>query len=139
MTSIVKGGCLCGEIRYEFPREHVLTALHCHCKDCQRVSGSGKVTIVLISSEALTKRGSLNSYTTEGTDGSHVSRGFCPTCGSQVLSNVEELDTVTFIKAGSLDDSSWVQVGTSCWSSSAAHWSPVDSELPAFEKNPDLR
>ena len=47
-NTIETGGCLCGNIRYEFKRKDVVSAGHCHCKDCQRITGSGKATIVFI-------------------------------------------------------------------------------------------
>ena len=39
------GGCLCRKVRYKFDREKIVSAGHCHCKDCQKVTGSGKATI----------------------------------------------------------------------------------------------
>jgi Uncharacterized conserved protein len=39
---MIKGGCLCGKIRYEFKQEDVISAGNCHCKDCQKATGSGK-------------------------------------------------------------------------------------------------
>jgi len=130
------GGCLCGAIRYRFPRSAVLTAAHCHCTDCQKATGSGKATIVFLPSEALELDGSCRTYTVVGTDGSHVIRGFCPDCGSPIISYVADVPAVKFIKAGSLDDSSWVQPESSYWNRSAVDWSPVDSRIPGFPGNP---
>ena len=53
MTSPASGRCLCGDFTYQFDRETVISAHHCHCKDCQRMTGSGKATIVLVPTEAL--------------------------------------------------------------------------------------
>ena len=39
---IETGGCLCGKIKYEFNRKDVISAGHCHCKDCQKINGAGK-------------------------------------------------------------------------------------------------
>ena len=50
---MIKGGCLCGKIRYEFKQEDVISAGNCHCKDCQKATGSGKATIVYVPSESL--------------------------------------------------------------------------------------
>jgi hypothetical protein len=136
MTSPASGRCLCGDFTYEFDRDTVISAHHCHCKDCQKMTGSGKATIVLVPTEALNSHGELNTFTVTGTDGAHVTRGFCPRCGSQVLSYVEEMPTTRFVKAGTLDDSSWVRVDSSFWGSSAEPWSPVDEGATVFEKNP---
>ena len=130
------GGCLCGAIRYEFDRDTVISSAHCHCSDCQKATGSGKATIVFVPAAALVITGEFKTYTVVGTDGSHVSRGFCPACGSPLISYVEEQPGVRFVKAGSLDDPSWVRVESSFWSGSAHHWDQVDGGLPSFPGNP---
>ena len=126
MSQIEKGSCLCGQCHYEFDRAQVLSAHHCHCRDCQKTTGSGKATILFIPTAAVALEGELKTYTVTGTDGSHVTRGFCPHCGSGVLSKIEELPDVRLIKAGTLEDGSWVSVDSSFWRSTAAPWSPVD-------------
>ncbi len=136
MANPSSGRCLCGDFTYTLDRDQVISAHHCHCKDCQRMTGSGKATIVLAPLSALETSGELNSFTVTGTDGAHVTRSFCPRCGSQVLSHVEEMPEVRLVKAGTLDDASWVTVDSSFWSCSANPWSPVDESHPVFEKNP---
>jgi hypothetical protein len=51
---------------------------------------------------------------------------------------VEENPAIKFIKAGSLDDSSWVSADSNFFSSSASPWSPVDKDIHTFTHNPDL-
>ena len=136
MTSPASGRCLCGDFTYQFDRETVISAHHCHCKDCQKMTGSGKATIIMVPDTQLQLQGELKHFTVTGTDGSHVSRGFCPTCGSQALSRVEELPGITFVKAGTLDDAAWVTIDSTFWSESAMPWSPVDEAKPAFPGNP---
>jgi hypothetical protein len=133
-----EGGCLCGAVRYSFDSDGVVTTAHCHCTDCQKSTGSGKATILILPTEALEISGELKSYTVTGTAGSHVTRGFCPACGSPVMSQVEEDPSMRFIKAGSLDDSSWVQANVSFWSGSAHNWSPVDDSIPGHVANPEF-
>ena len=132
------GGCLCGLVRYSFDRDSVISAGHCHCTDCQKATGSGKATIVLVPSDNLEMSGEYKIYSVIGSDGSHVSRGFCPACGSPIISFVKEQPEIKFIKAGSLDESSWVKVQASYWQISAQYWDPVRSDVPGFEKNPLL-
>jgi hypothetical protein len=134
----VTGGCLCGAYRYSFDRDQVITAHHCHCKDCQKSTGSGKATFVMLPAAVLQEQGELASYTVTGTDGSHIARGFCQTCGSPVASYIEEMPDLRLIKAGSLDESDWINVSSSFWSCSARSWSPVDSTIDSVEKNPAM-
>ena len=116
MTKFATGACLCGNSSYQLDREQVISAHHCHCKDCQKMTGSGKATIVMVPTEALETQGELKTYTVTGTDGAHVTRGFCPTCGCQTMSYVEEMPASRFVKAGTLEDSSWVTIDSSFWS-----------------------
>ena len=132
-----KGGCLCGQFQYQIDREAVAGAMHCHCTDCQKITGSGKATICMVPQAAIKQSGTLKSYQNTGTEGSTITRCFCAECGSQVLSYADTMADMRFIKAGTLDDSSWVQVQASIWTSSAQSWSPADESTASFEKNPD--
>ena len=64
-----KGGCLCGQYSYAFPREAVVSSHHCHCTDCQKMTGSGKATIIMVPTETLASTGELKTYTVTGTTG----------------------------------------------------------------------
>ena len=130
------GGCLCRKVRYKFDREKIVSAGHCHCKDCQKVTGSGKATIIFIPTESLMINDKYKIYSVVGTDGTNVHRGFCPSCGSPIISFVTEQPNLRFIKAGSLDDSTWVKTESSFWSTSACEWDPIDINLPSFPYNP---
>jgi hypothetical protein len=57
------GSCLCGEVSYSFNESSVISAHHCHCKDCQKSTGSGKATIVMIPENALQMKGEIKIYT----------------------------------------------------------------------------
>ena len=133
-----KGGCLCETVVYQFSQSNVISAHHCHCKDCQKSTGSGKATILLIPEDSLEVNGEIKYYSVTGSAGSHISRGFCENCGSPLISFVEENPNIKFIKAGSLDDSSWVSADSNFFSSSASPWSPVDEDIHTFTHNPDF-
>ena len=135
-NQIETGGCLCGNIKYKFNREDVVSAGHCHCKDCQKITGSGKATVVFIPTKSLEINNNYKVYSVIGHDGTNVHRGFCPNCGSPVISYVTEQPDLRFIKAGSLDDSSWIKIESSFWSISANKWDPVNENIPCFEQNP---
>ena len=136
-NTIETGGCLCGNIRYEFKRKDVVSAGHCHCKDCQRITGSGKATIVFIRTNDLKINDDYKVFSVIGNDGTNVNRGFCPNCGSPIISFVTEQPNLRFIKAGSLDNSDWLKIESSFWSVSACKWDPINESLPSYPKNPN--
>jgi hypothetical protein len=57
-----KGHCLCGDVQYEFDETKVGFGLHCHCKDCQRVTGSGKATVILFPLDAVSISGEYKTF-----------------------------------------------------------------------------
>ncbi len=135
---MLSGRCLCNHVRYEFDEKTAVVQLHCHCKDCQRVTGSGKATVILFPTDAVQIRGEYKTYSTEGSEGSKVNRGFCAICGSQMFTFVDEIPGHVFIKAGGMDDTDWVDVDITCWGGSARQWLPADKSTSISEKNPPL-
>jgi hypothetical protein len=51
---------------------------------------------------------------------------------------MEENPSMKFIKAGTLNDSSWLTITSNFWSSTANTWSPIQDEVETFTHNPDL-
>lgn len=136
-NSLITGSCLCKQISYSFPSEAIVSAHHCHCEDCRKSTGSGKATIILILDQALKISGEIKYFTVVGSGGNKVSRGFCEVCGSPLISSVEGYAGTKFIKAGSLDDSSWVEINSSFWADTAMDWSPLDISIDSFKQNPE--
>ncbi len=133
---MITGSCLCGTIKYEADETQAGDALHCHCKDCQKVTGSGKATVVLFPQNAVTIEGAYKTYHKIGTDGSHVGRAFCPDCGSQLFTFVQEIEGSVFIKAGTMNEADWVAPIANCWTKSARSFSPVSDGGVNFDANP---
>ena len=132
------GRCQCGKISYQFDHDDVISAHHCHCKDCQRSTGSGKATIIYIPSKKLTIEGELRFYESKGSLGTTIRRGFCVECGSGVVSYAKQLPMLKFVKAGTLDDSSWLKINSSFFSKSAEEWNAPVKDIKCFDGNPDM-
>ena len=130
------GRCQCGKIKYSLREDKVISGHHCHCKDCQRTTGSGKATILFIARKYVDLKGQLKFFESKGTSGSYVRRGFCPNCGSGVLSYSKQLSHILFVKAGTLDDSAWVKIDSNFFTKSANDWNDVDRSLKCFDANP---
>jgi hypothetical protein len=123
------GSCLCGNVTYSCDGEPVITAV-CHCTECQKQTGTSFSIIVGVLREDLHVNGdSLASMTTIGSD-SHlpVSRRFCNQCGSPIVSLPEMTPDLAFIKAGTLEDRSWLKPEMEAWCDSAQPWVAHDTE-----------
>ena len=51
----IKGGCLCGAVRYTAEADPT-SATVCHCRDCQKFTGSAFAALVRVTKEALKSR-----------------------------------------------------------------------------------
>ncbi len=133
MTKI-SGGCLCGAVRYESTGEVKGTSV-CHCTHCQRVSGSAFSVNVLVPRAGVTYSGDrLASYTDTAESGRKLARKFCGNCGSSIASEPEGMPNATVLKAGTLDDRSWLKPCTHIWTSSCQPWVEVPVGVTQFDK-----
>ena len=99
------GRCLCGAVSYEaeIPDRPVYAGL-CHCRDCQRYTGSAFGESLMVPKAGVTLKGELRFYATPTERGSTMERGFCPVCGSGVLCRSPAWEDQYVLAAGTLDD-----------------------------------
>ena len=135
MTAPFTGGCLCGAVRYRGTAEPVMAG-HCHCRDGQKSTGSAMSSLIAVPADTLTVTGAPKYFSVKGESGKSVDRGFCPDCGSPVLSKVEAIPGVVFVKVGSLDDPGWFKPGFDIYTSSAQPWDHMDPAVAKFAKMP---
>jgi hypothetical protein len=133
----ITGRCLCGGVTYSADAEPVVQAA-CHCTDCQRQTGNPFSVVVAVPSTAFEAKGeTLASFSTIGEDhGGETQRNFCSACGSPMFSVAAVAPEMVFIKAGSLDDASWVEPAVEAWTSSAQPWSPRFEHAAQLERGP---
>jgi hypothetical protein len=131
----IEGGCLCGKVRYSAEAEPAFVGV-CHCKNCQRVSGSAFGTVIALPTQAVNMQGTLKAYADRGDSGKILSRRFCPECGSSVIEEAEAMPGMSMILAGTLDDASWVKPAMEIYCDSAQPWVALGGERQRFPKMP---
>ena len=134
--SKIEGGCRCGAVRYEM--EAVLSVAVCHCRDCQYASGGGPNYIALTPKDMFRfTLGEPARYTRPGGSGAPVTRMFCATCGTPLISEVAM--PIFAVKLGGLDDPAPYKPAAQIWTCDAPPWHRVDPAIPAFPENPPSR
>lgn len=138
MTHQLDGGCLCGAVRYRCKAAPALTAL-CHCRHCQKQTSAPFSIVVAVPSGSLViERGELRTFADVGDSGQPVERSFCPECGSPIRSFVAAMPDLEFIKAGTLDDTSWLAPTMELWCETAQPWLQSGPARQRIERNPPL-
>jgi hypothetical protein len=131
----IEGGCLCGKVRYSADAEPAFVGV-CHCKNCQKASGTAFAIVVGLPKPTLNVQGTLKTFTGQGDSGKATYRRFCPDCGSGLIDEAEVVPDVTMILAGTLDDASWVTPTTEIFCDSAQPWVNLSGERQRFAKMP---
>jgi hypothetical protein len=128
----MEGGCACGEVRYRLMSEPMFVHC-CHCRNCQRQTGSAFVINVLIEAdrvELLT--GEPLAVEAPRDDGSSQRVFRCPTCEVAIYSEYGRPE-VLFVRAGTLDDPSSVEPDIHIYTRSKVGWVKVPESVPAVD------
>jgi len=129
------GACLCGAVRYTTTVASVAVTI-CHCRDCQRFSGSAFCALVGVPKEALTIDGAFKTFTSPGGSGMPILRHFCPECGSSIAEEAGTAPGRVILNAGTLDDPKLVAPMREIFCDDALPWVRVGDGLPRFPKMP---
>ncbi|MBC7493296.1 MAG: GFA family protein [Novosphingobium sp.] len=132
---MVEGGCNCGAVRYRIEGDPMVVA-QCHCRNCQRQSGSAFSVNLLVQDANFATTGDLTTYVDKDTlSGAPILRKFCGICGSPILSDFSNGTGMVVVKAGTLDDPTPFTPGVSVWTSRKLPWVDLPDEQHKFERN----
>lgn len=125
---MMKGSCFCKQIKFEV---HGITPIlyQCHCSMCRKVTSSTSNTAFIIPKKNfrwLENEGNISSF--EKSTGYRVD--FCIVCGSTVPNEYQ--NTMYWVPAGLLDDTSGLTISNHLCVSSKASW---DTILDAGEQH----
>ena len=105
MPDLHDGGCLCGDIRLQATGQPARTVV-CHCRFCQRFTGSAFLVEAIFPGEAVTLSGAEPATYVHQSQGSGkaVTLNFCPRCGTTLFLAFERFPGTVGVCAGAFDD-----------------------------------
>ena len=130
----LEGGCACRSIRYRVTAPPLIVHA-CHCRDCQRVTGSAFVINIWIERKFVDAGHAVpKSFRLTAGSGKHHDVFFCDTCGTYVWSryHIAPGDAL-FVRAGTLDDPTAVRPDVHIFTRSKLPWVDLPKGVPAFE------
>jgi len=127
---LLEGGCLCGGVRFRVTGK-LGPAGYCHCKQCQRASGSAFAANAPVRTSyfALTAGADL---VTEYESSPGKFRAFCRTCGSPVYSRRDTEPDLRRLRLGTLDADPARRPLGHVWVSAKAPWHTITDDLPQY-------
>ena len=129
------GQCLCGQVKYEIDGDPVAAGI-CHCKNCQRQTGTAFSTLWGVPKASLRfTAGKPSVYHDSDTDsGATIERWFCGNCGSPIYSAIPSQPDMAYLKTGTLDDTSSFAPQFHVWYGSRQAWVEVSEDVPRMDK-----
>ena len=131
----ITGGCLCGAVRYTAEADPT-SATICHCRDCQKFTGSAFAALVRAHRDNLTIEGTLKTFSSLGGSGNAILRHFCPECGSSIAEEPGTRPGVIILNVGTFDDPAVAQPGREIFRDDGLPWIEVHGDIPRTAKRP---
>jgi len=130
----LEGGCSCAAVRYKLTANPLIVHA-CHCRDCQRITGSAFVINIWIEKQFVkTNAASPKSFTLKGGSGKDHEVFFCDKCGTYVWSRYHGAPgDYLFVRAGTLDKPDTVRPDVHIFTRSKLPWLDLPQGVPAFK------
>lgn len=139
MSEELTGGCSCGAVRYRLAGWPMFVHC-CHCKDCQRQTGSAFVLNALYEAERVVVLSGAPEPVTMPTDSGLPHDIYrCPTCRIAVWSTYGGRPQIRFVRAGALDNAAALSPDVHIYIRSKLPWVTLPDGVPAFEAYYDAK
>ena len=136
MDETFEGGCTCRAVRYRMTRRPMFVHC-CHCRWCQRETGSAHALNALYEAERVTDlAGEPEIILTPSASGRGQRIARCPTCKVALWSNYPQAGpSVRFVRVGTLDNPDLCPPDIHIYTSSKQPWvtlPPGAEAVPEF-------
>ncbi len=143
-TVPIEGGCGCGHVRYTLVDEPLIVHC-CHCRWCQRQSGSAfAINALFDAKHVVVTKGFVNEIMTPSPSGLGQTIARCPECHVAVWSNYNMgglREKIRFIRVGTLDNPDLLPPDIHIYTESKQPWvilPPQDKAVEAFYEFKDV-
>ncbi len=135
-TLPIDGRCQCGVLRYRITAAPLMI-YNCHCTNCQKIGGgafSTPATVLESSFSFIAGEPKTVEWTSEA--GNLRFGWYCGDCGSRIAHGQKPTVGMLSVRAGTFDDTSWVEPVGDIWVRSKQPWVPLSDDRPSFEQQP---
>ncbi|MGH7781807.1 MAG: GFA family protein [Candidatus Binataceae bacterium] len=129
----LKGRCACAAVRYKLTADPLIVHA-CHCRDCQRITGSAFVINLWIEKRFVeADHAALKSYRLKGGSGQAHEVFFCGACGTYLWSEYGAPSDYLFVRAGTLDQPEAVKPDVHIFTRGKLPWVVLPKDARAFK------
>ena len=139
MTDRLEGGCACGAVRYRLGSAPMFVHC-CHCRDCQRQTGSAFVLNALIETDRIALlAGDPEPVAVPTNSGRPHDVYRCPACRTALWSDYGRRPGLRFVRVGTLDDPGSLSPDVHIFTRSKLPWIELPEAAPAFTVYYDMQ
>ncbi len=139
MAMELEGGCGCGEVRYRLTAEPMFVHC-CHCKDCQRQTGSAFVINALVETDRIELlSGAPEPVAMPTSSGRPHDVYRCPSCQTALWSDYNRRPAMRFVRVGALDEPAAAPPSAHIFTRSKLPWVALPPGVPAFDIYYDMQ
>jgi hypothetical protein len=134
----MEGGCNCRHVRYRLGADPIVVNC-CHCRMCQRSSGSAFSLNVMIEAAHLEQTGAGRAEVFVPSPGDPIAQpsARCPRCATILWGHHADFgDSLCFIRAGTLDFSREIRPTAHFFTITKHPWIALPDDLPCYEGLP---
>lgn len=136
MKTPLRGSCQCGAVTYSVNADPVFTYA-CHCRNCQKRTGSAFSMGMVVAAAALEMKGELTSWSRVSDEGNTNTRYSCARCGNIMYGIGENAPDLAKLQAGTLEETGTVEPEVHLWTSRKQPWLTLPARVRQFETQPD--
>ncbi|MFK8049925.1 MAG: GFA family protein [Halioglobus sp.] len=129
------GSCQCQHIRYTVEGDPLMTYA-CHCKDCQKRTGSAFSMGTIFPLSAITVTGQLSSWERTSDAGDSNTRMSCSKCGNIIYGVGSATPEFIKLQTGTLEDTSDIHPDAHIWTKSSQPWVAIPDSAIQHESQP---
>lgn len=129
------GHCLCGAVSFTAKAAPQMSG-QCHCKDCQRASGTGHMSLAFFKREDVEVTGQTASFAVTADSGNTNTRHFCPRCGGRIYGENSARPGMVGIAVGAIDDNGWFKPQRVVYVKDKPVWDVTATDIPNFAMMP---
>ncbi|TBF85836.1 GFA family protein [Rhizobium leguminosarum] len=130
----LKGGCRCGQLRYEVEADKLPKTYACHCLDCQTWSGSAFSQNALVKTNAFAATGETARFELAGGSGFVSYQSACPKCFTRVFNTNSARPGLVGIRAGTFDESNKLELVAHIWTNRSQRGLRLDPKMPCWQE-----
>jgi hypothetical protein len=139
MAGDLEGGCACGAVRYRLGSAPMFVHC-CHCRDCQRQTGSAFVLNALIETDRISLLSGEPLPVAVPTDSGRPHEIWrCPICQTALWSDYGGRPALRFVRVGTLDDPTALPPDVHIYTRSKLPWVRLPDGVPAFDVYYDMK